>query len=105
MILYTQISVFVEGYHGRVLPGGCAHDAQSFILTLDRVELELEDLGDIPDEGEDLSHTVLDGRHHCKEVHGSLRDRLRFLCTCDQNSCKVKDEDRTNLQVHNGGRG
>jgi hypothetical protein len=68
-----------------VLPGGCANDAQPFILPLDRVELELEELGDVPDEGEDLPHTVVNGRHRGEEVDDSLRDRLCSLRTCDQN--------------------
>jgi len=59
---------------GEELPGGSAYDAQPFILPLDHVELELEELGDIPDEGEDLSHTVVDGRHRCEEIDDSLRD-------------------------------
>jgi len=49
-------------------PGGCAYDAQPFILPLDRVELELEELGNVPYERQDLSYTVVDGRHCREEV-------------------------------------
>jgi len=63
-----------------VLPGGCAHNAQPSILPLDRAELELEELGDVSNEGEDLSHTVVDGSHRREEVHDSPRDRLGSLC-------------------------
>jgi hypothetical protein len=65
---------------GGALPGGCAHDPQPSILPLDRVELELEELGDVPDEGEDLSHTVVDGRHRREEIYDRPRDRLCSLC-------------------------
>lgn len=67
-----------------VLPGGCAHDAQPFILPLDRAELELEELGDIPDERQNLSYAVVDGCHRGEEVDDSLRDRLCPLRTCHQ---------------------
>ena len=86
-----------EGSHGGELPGGRAHDTQPFVLPLDRVELELEKLGDVPDEREDLSHTVLDGRHHGEEVYDGLRDRLHFLRGRYQKPCKVMDNGRTNL--------
>lgn len=75
-----------------MLPGGCTHDPQPFILPLDRVEFELEELGDVPDEGEDLSYTVVDGSHCCEEVDDSLRDRLCSLRACHQKSCNVGHE-------------
>ena len=64
-----------------VLPSGCAHNAQPLILAQNRAELELEELGDVPDEGEDLSHSIVNGRHRCEEVDDSFRDRLGSLHT------------------------
>jgi hypothetical protein len=60
-------------------PSGCAHDAQPLILPQNCAEFELEELGNVPYEGEDLSDTVVDGCHRRKEVHDSTRDRSRFL--------------------------
>ena len=80
-----------------MLPGGRAHDAQPSILPLDRVELELEELGDVPDEGEDLSHAVVDGRHRRDEIDDSVRDRLYSLRARYQELCKAEHENKTNL--------
>lgn len=55
-------------------PSGCAHDAESFIMIQDRAELELEELRDVPDKGENLSDTVVKSRNRREEVHGRLRD-------------------------------
>ena len=69
---HDPVHKFVNIYGGltrsEVLPRGCAHDAQPFILPLDRVELELQELGDVADKWEDLSHAVVDGCHRREDV-------------------------------------
>jgi len=54
-------------------PSRCADDTQPLILSQNRAELEFEELGDIPDEGEDFSDTVVDGRHRREEVYDGFR--------------------------------
>lgn len=65
-----------------VLPSSCAHDTQPLILPQNRAELELQELGDVPDEGDDLSDAVVNRRHRREEVYDSFRNRLCSLHRC-----------------------
>jgi hypothetical protein len=106
MILFTYSSRTVGASDCNILPSGSAHDAQPLILGQNRVELELKELGGVPDEGEDLPNTVIHGRHSCKEGHDSPRDRLCSLYEChEQGLHKVEGKNRVNLQVIKSRRG
>jgi hypothetical protein len=49
-------------------------------LTLDSVEFEIDELGEITNEWQDLANPIVDQRKGREEVHDSTGDRLYALC-------------------------
>lgn len=77
MVGMSGISLLVK--RGVNEPCGCAYDALPFVLGLDAVEFILDELSDVPNEGQDLLNPIIDQGHRGKEVDNRACYRLCAL--------------------------